>query len=157
VKRELYDHENECRDPTQPLAEGWQFWYPILLCVARANPTIRDTANFLFSIVQPVDLYTDGMFLRFHTASVSLRDDNEQWAGILRPHCEEYFPQTRRFKKEVIRLIAVSLGRAKNSNPGKRLEEWDRTRSERDLGKSECGEIRCGPRIVSSSIPILNS
>lgn len=108
---------------THSACPRWQFWYPIPLGVARENLTIRGTVNFLFSTVQSVNLYTDGALLRFHTASVSLRDDSGQWAGILRPQCGDSFSQAR--QKEVIKLIALSLGRIKNSRPERHLEEWE--------------------------------
>lgn len=87
---------------THSACPEWQFWYPIPLCVARENPTmaIRDTVNFLFSTVQSLDLYTDSVFLCFHTPSVSLRDGTGQWAGVLRPHCGEDFHKPNHSKRK---------------------------------------------------------
>jgi hypothetical protein len=110
---------------THDTCPSWHFWYPVQLGVPDANLTIREPESFLFGAVEVAYFYTDGTPLHFYTPSVSLVDDSGQWAGVLRPHNIDNISHLAPSKKQPLQLVAISFGRAKNSEPVEHgLEEW---------------------------------
>ncbi len=105
---------------------GAEFWYPVPIKSQGQSSAIREPTAFLFGAVDGTWLYTNGFHIKSHTPCVSLTDALGQWAGVLRPHSSDDFPYVDSSMKLVIEVVAISLGRARNSTlsePG--LEEWD--------------------------------
>jgi len=102
-----------------------QFWYPIPLRQPGARPTIRNPAVLLRSTVETAIFYSRGIYLHFHTPSVSIEDSYGRWAGILRPHRRSDLSEDVRPKMQPLELVAISKGIARNSQPEEpALEEW---------------------------------
>jgi hypothetical protein len=75
--------------------------------------------------VQVTSLYTNGNYLPFHTPSVSLEDGAGEWAGVLRLHHGGDFSHLKTSTKMLVELVAISFGRARNSEKQEHgLEEW---------------------------------
>jgi hypothetical protein len=105
-----------------------RFWYPIPIRKP-AEPLIRGgSLTYLFSVVQTIDclsLDKDSFgpmgSLVYESLSLSLKDDEGSWAGVLRPHHVNDI-----IGVGSVQLIAISSGRCRQHGiyMGD-LEEWD--------------------------------